>query len=134
MLHPLAAARAHFARQSGVREQSLERDRELDGISMLDQITGHAVEYHFGRATMSSADNRLAAGHGFQVHQAKTFRQTGQRENFASRVARGQLRVAKSTEEVNVRADAIVFGEFFQPIAVVTFADHGELEFRPAWE
>ena len=97
---------------------------KLVGIAVLHEVAGDAVEDYFRRAAVSTADHRFAAGHGFEIHQAKTFGLAGQRENFASGVARGELRIGKSAEEMHMRAHATFLGEFFEPVAVIAFANH----------
>src|ERR1700693_6221308 len=99
---------------------------------MLHEITGDSVDDYFRGTTMIATDDRLAAGHGFQIHEAETFSLTRQRKNFAGRVAGGQLGVGKPAEKVYVRAHAIFFGELFEPVAIIAFADHRKLQFGPA--
>src|ERR1700680_4178156 len=101
---------------------------------MLHEVSGDSIEDHFRRATNTATDDGFAAGHGFQIHEAETFGLARQGKNFARRVARSQLRVGKSAEEVYVRAHTIFFGEIFEPVAIVALADHGELQFGPARE
>ena len=125
MLYTLAAARAHFACESRVGQQRLDGGGKLGCVAVLHEVSGDSVDDHFGRATMSATDDRFAAGHGFEVDEAKPFGLARQRKNFASRVARGQLRIGKSAEEVDVREDTIFVREILEPVAIIAFADHG---------
>ena len=91
MFHALAAARAHVTGESGVGEKSFERGGKLGGIAVLHKVAGDAVEDDFGSAAVSAADDGFGAGHGFEIHEAKTFGRAGQRENFAGGIAGGEL-------------------------------------------
>src|ERR1700738_4151945 len=101
---------------------------------MLHEVSGDSVEDHFRRATMPAANDRFAARHRLKIHEAETFGLAVQRKNFESRVAGGQLRVGKSAEEVYMGTHTIFFDEIFEPVAVIAFADHGELQVGPTRE
>ena len=113
MLHTLAAARAHLAGKSRIGQQRLDRDGKLGCVAVLHEVSGYSIDDYFRRAAMRAADDRLGAGHSFQIYEAETFGLARQRKNFASRVARGQLRIGKSAEEVYMGEHAIFVGEIF---------------------
>ncbi len=46
---------------------------KLVGVAVLHQVSAHAIENYFRRAAVSSANHGFAAGHGFEVYEAKTF-------------------------------------------------------------
>ena len=71
------AAFAHFAGLQRIGKQSVEAGGKLNGVAMLHEVAGDAVGDDLRSAAMSASDNRLAEGHGFEIHQAKSFAATG---------------------------------------------------------
>lgn len=77
VIHGLAAARAHFPGVLRIREERLQRRGQLDRITVRHQIASNTILNQFRRSSVRPSNHGLAAGHGFQVNETKSFAAAG---------------------------------------------------------